>query len=124
MAPLPRPFSIKEIYIRAALSEGRLEDAKTAVIELLRAGKASRAVQEIAADMLRPSVRKRGRQKAYPKHWRDIADTFYLLRSEGTSYESAMIKVAEKFGYSETHVRNSITLYDKAQEAHEEATRK
>jgi hypothetical protein len=124
MAPLPRPFSIKEQRIRAALSQGRLEDAKTAVIELLRAGKASRSIQSIAADMLRPEARKRGRQKADPQHWYDIADMFNLLRSEGISYESAMVKVAEKFGYSETHVRNSITLHEKARDEHEEATRK
>lgn len=123
MALLPPSFSLQAVPIRAALSEGRTDDAKTLIVELLRSGRADRVVQGIAADLLKPAKKARGRQKATPRHWLDIGDHFHLLRDDGVLYEEALELTAKKFGYSETHIRSSVTVYDRAKDDHDEATR-
>ncbi|ESZ76504.1 MULTISPECIES: hypothetical protein [unclassified Mesorhizobium] len=116
MAPLPKGFSLQAIPIESALSEGRIEDAKTLLIDLLRSGKAGAVVQRLAADMLKPSKRPRGRTRALPRHWIDIGEQFNGLRNDGVRYEEAMRRMTEKFGYSETHVRGAVATYDRAKE--------
>jgi hypothetical protein len=110
MAPMPKGFSVQASPIKAALSEGRTEDAKTLLVDILRAGKADYVVQGLAADMLRPPKRARGRKPALPRHWLDIGEEFHWLRDDGVRYEDALRQLAEKFGYSETHVRKAVRL--------------
>ncbi|WP_105382451.1 hypothetical protein [Neorhizobium alkalisoli] len=117
MAKLPDGFSLQALPIETALSEGRTEDAKTAIIEVLLAGKADRVVQRIAAEMIRPPKRSRGRQRANTRHWFDIGEQFHWLRLDGVKYEDALRQLSEKFGYSETHVRKAIAEFDAAKEA-------
>ena len=117
MAPLPKSFSLQAIPIRAAISEDRKEDAKTMICEILRTGKADAVVQGLAADMLKPAKRSRGRQKALPWRWLDIADHFRRVREEDRLlYEDALRITAEKFGRSESHVRTCLATYESAQE--------
>lgn len=117
MAPLPKSFSLQAVPIKAALSEGRTEDAKTMVCDLLRAGKADAVVQGLAADLLKPAKRGRGRQKALPWRWLDIAEHFREMREDdGLLYEDALRLTAERFGRSESHVRTCITTYESAKE--------
>lgn len=123
MAKLPDSFSLQAIPIRSALQEGRTEDARTIVFDLLRRGQADKVVQSLAAAMLKPAPRKRGRPKALPAHWHDIGSMFDRLRDEGIPYEIALSDVAKRFGYSETHVRNCIEVYERAQADHDAATR-
>jgi hypothetical protein len=116
MAKLPDGFSMRAVPIRAALSEGRTEDARTAIVELLRAGKADKVVQRLAADLLKPTKRGRGRRKSLPRHWYEIGEEFGLLRDDGVKCEDARQQVARKFGYSETHVRKAIATYENAKD--------
>lgn len=124
MPKLPDTFSLQAISIRSALQEGRIEDARTLVVDLLRAGQADRAVQALAADMLKPTPRKRGRPKALPQHWYEIGMMFDRLRDDGESYEIALAEVANHFGYSETHARNCVEVYENARAEHDETARK
>jgi hypothetical protein len=123
MAPLPKGFSFQATPIRAALSEGRKADAVRLVTELLRTGKADPVVQGIAADLIAPRAKRgRGRPKSLPAHWLEIGEEFGWKRDYGVSYEDAIEALAKKFGYSATHVRSSIKIFDAAKDAHEEAT--
>lgn len=122
MAPLPKGFSLQALPVERAISEGRSEDAKTLIIELLRAGKADRIVQGLAADMLRPPKRPRGRQKTLPKFWIEIGEEFGWLRADGVKYEEALTRLAEKFGYSETTIRTAVAFYEDGRYVHNEAS--
>ncbi|WJR68148.1 hypothetical protein QTA58_05150 [Neorhizobium sp. CSC1952] len=122
MAKLPPSFSLQAIEIRAALNEGRTEDAKRMVVELLRAGKADRVVQGIAADLLKPPKRGRGRRKALPQFWYDIGSAFHQMRDEGRRYEDSIAELAERFGFSESHVRNCIAVFDRDDDDREDRT--
>lgn len=117
MAKLPPGISHQASPIQSALAEGRAEDAKRMIVDLLRQGNADRVVQAIAADLIKPPKRKPGRQKALPQFWFEIAEEFDSLRDGGASYEDALTKTAQKFGYSETHVRNCLRVFDEAKQA-------
>lgn len=123
MAKLPEGFSSQAIPIEAALAEGRTEDAKTLIVDLLLAGNADRVVQKLAAKMIKPPKRNRGRQKALTRHWLDIGEQFHWLRDDGMKYEEALQQLARQFGYSESHVRKAIVEYDEAKAASDEASR-
>lgn len=123
MAKLPPGYSLQASPIQSALSEGRTEDAKRLIVEILRAGNADRITQAIAADIIKGARRKRGRQKALPKFWYEIAEDFRHLRGDGRSYEDTLADLSKKYGFSETHIRNAIAEYEAAKEAHDEATR-
>ena len=123
MARLPDNFSLLALPIEAALAEGRTEDAKTAIVALLNAGKADAAVQKLAASLIKPTKRKRGRQKAFTRHWFEIGEEFHAMRSAGVLYEHALPKLSETFGYAETTIRKAIKEYDAAKAASDEASR-
>jgi len=123
MPKLPPSFSLQASPIESALAEGRTEDAKRMVVELLKAGKADRVVQAIAADLIKPPKRPRGRRKTLPQHWFEIAQDFHHLRGTGFGYEETLAKLALKYGFSESHIRNAVSEYNTAQAAHDETTR-
>jgi len=122
MAPLPKGFSLAALPIQSALSEGRTEDAKRLICEILEAGKADSVVQQMAAKMIKPVKRRRGKPKADPKYWFEIGEEFHHLRDHGSKYEDALAALQSKWGYSETHVRNAIRLFDLAKQDHDEST--
>ncbi|MCR6498435.1 hypothetical protein MUO32_05265 [Shinella sp. CPCC 101442] len=123
MARLPDGFSLQALPIEAALSEGRTEDAKTAICALLNAGKADAIVQRLAASLIKPPKRKRGRRAAHTRHWFEIGEGFHSMRSVGETYEDTLVALAKKFGYSETHIRKAVTEYNDAKAAADEANR-
>ncbi|RWB65390.1 hypothetical protein [Mesorhizobium sp.] len=123
MAPLPKGFSLQASPIQAALSEGRTDDAKTLVVAILRSGKADYVVQGLAADMLKPPKRSRGRRPALTRHWFDIGEQFHWLRDDGVKYEDALHQLSEKFGFSETHIRKAVSEFDAAKGAHDRGNR-
>ncbi|CDZ60299.1 Hypothetical protein NGAL_HAMBI2605_09390 [Neorhizobium galegae bv. orientalis] len=122
MAKFPPGFSLQASPIKSALSEGRVHDARRMVVDLLKTGKADEVVQAIAADLLAPPKRSRGRRKTMPAYWFEIAEEFYHLRWAGRRYEDALALVADKYGYSESHCRNAIAQYDEAKAAADEAS--
>lgn len=123
MAKLPDGFSLQALPIEAAMAEGRTEDAKTAIVALLKAGTADKVVQTLAADLIKPQKRKRGRQKAHTRHWFDIGEEFHSLRGRGIKYEEAMLQLSTKFCYSESHIRKAVAEYNDAKAASDEASR-
>ncbi|MBB3562348.1 hypothetical protein FHX06_003679 [Rhizobium sp. BK512] len=116
MAKLPPSFSLQAIDIRSALSQGRTEDARRMVIELLLAGKADRVVQGIAADLLKPAKRSAGRPKALPAFWIEIGEDFHQMREAGVRYDTVLSELGAKYGFSESHIRNAISTYDDTDE--------
>jgi hypothetical protein len=112
MAPLPRKFDRHVVAARAALAEGRREDAITVIIERLRAGSASAEMQAIAAELLRPPRKRgKGRPKSQPQFWYEIGTDLDALMSDGKSYEAATEAIARKYGVSERHVGNAARYY-------------
>jgi hypothetical protein len=112
MAKLPPSFSLQAVHIRSALNQGRTEDARRMVIELLQAGKADRIVQGIAANLLKPPKRQAGRPKALPAFWIEIGEDFYRMREAGVRYDTVLSELGAKYGFSESHIRNAIATYD------------
>ncbi|KQS80429.1 hypothetical protein ASG25_02120 [Rhizobium sp. Leaf384] len=123
MAKLPDDFSLQAFPIESAISEGRTEDARRLLVEILLTGNASKVTQKLAAEMLSPKPRKRGRRKTLRQYWFEIGEHFHDLRRRGAKYEDAMRITAEKFCYSEGHVKNAVSEFDAAKAAHDEATR-
>lgn len=123
MAKLPEGYSLQASPIETALSEGRTEDAKTLIYEVLMSGRADEVVQRLAAAMIKPATKSRGRQKALPHHWFDIGTEFHSLRSSSVNYEDALRFVADRFGYSETHCRKAIREFEEAKAEHDKANR-
>ncbi|CAN7701059.1 hypothetical protein [Mesorhizobium sp. LjNodule214] len=119
MAPFPKVFSLQASAIKSALSEGRTKDARDLIVDILRSGKADTVVQGLAADLLKPAKRARGRKASLTRHWFEIGEQFHRLRDDGVRYEDAMHQLAEKFGYSETHIRKAVSGFDSAKEAHD-----
>lgn len=123
MAPLPFTFSTLAFPIETALSEGRTDDAKRMIVELLLSGKADASVQRLAADLIKPPKRARGRRKAHTRYWLDIGEQFHWLRDDGVKYEEALLQLSDKFGVSESHIRNAVAEYNAAKEDHDDAGR-
>lgn len=116
MPKLPPTFSVQAIPIRSALLEGRNEDAKRLTIELLRAGKADKVVQSIAAEMIKPPKRPPGRPRTLPAFWIEIGEDFYRMREAGVRYDTVLAELVAKYGFSETHIRNALATYDDTSE--------
>lgn len=112
MANLPHLFSVHAAEIQGAISEGRTEDAKRLAAGILAIGNADSAVQKIAAELLRPSPKGRGRPTSLPKHWIEIAQEYEEERHKGNNHELALEIVAKYFGYSPTHVDNCRRAYE------------
>jgi hypothetical protein len=93
------------------------------IVEILRSGKADAVVQKIAADMLKPPKRNRGRQKTQPQFWYEIGQDFHERRDIGVKYEDAIRLTSDRFCFSESHVRNAIEYYDRALAEADEASR-
>lgn len=123
MAKLPDGYSLQASPIQAAIAEGRTDDAKTLIVAILLSGKADKVTQAIAASMIKPPKRSRGRQAAQTQHWFDIGQDFHWLRSAGTRYENVLSELSRKYGYSETHIRKAVAEYDSAKDAADEASR-
>ncbi|MNV68536.1 hypothetical protein D3C71_1613970 [compost metagenome] len=122
MAKLPEGFSLQAMPIEAALAEGRDEDAKQAIFEILSSGTADRVTQRLAAEMLKPPKRKRGRRKELPKHWYLIATRYLHLQSQGVKYDDLIETLEKEFRFSERHILNALAEYRSAKAAHDEAT--
>ncbi len=122
MAELRFTFDAKAFAIECMINEGRKADALTAICEQLRAG-ASLSVQKLAADFLLPSARKKGRPKTNPKHWLEIGDKFNLMLDDGKTWETILVHLSAKYGYSESQIRRAKKVYDEATRRHDEAVR-
>lgn len=122
MARLPPDFSMQAVPIEAAIDEGRKEDAKYLVCEILLTGKADKVVQRLAAEMIRPPKRGKGRPKSLPQHWLDIGSAYDDLRSRGMKYEDAMSELERRYGFADATLRKAIAFYNDAKAAHNEAT--
>ena len=122
MAPLPKGFSLRALPIEEAIREGRTEDAKRLICEILRAGNADSVVQGLAANMITPPKRGRGRPATEPQHWFDIGTEFHHLRSSGWKYEDVMVELERRFGYADATLRKAIAYYESAKAAHDAIT--
>jgi len=104
--------------IQSMLDEGRAADAKTALVEELRAG-TTRDVQKIAADLLKPATESKGSGRGRPsarflQHWIEIGEACAELRDRYSNVEHLEAEVSRRFGYSEAHVRKCRRAYEAA----------
>jgi hypothetical protein len=123
MAPLSKPFSVVAQPIAAEINEGRAEDAMHALVRELETGMADKAVQALAARWiatlgLRAGDAKalRGGRKEFPKEWLDIAEMVTDLQDGGTTYEKAVAKTAQHFGYKERHIQKCVAMWRAAKD--------
>ncbi|MCS3896031.1 hypothetical protein M2171_005164 [Bradyrhizobium japonicum USDA 38] len=123
MVKLSNPFSVAAQSISAAISEGRAEDALHALVRQLEAGDADKVVQALAARWiatlgLRPGDAKalRGGHKELLKEWLDIAEMVIGLQNDGETYERAVAKTKEHFGYTERHIQKCVAMRRAAQQ--------
>ena len=123
MAPFSKPFSAAAQPIAAAINEGRAEDAMHALVLQLESGKADKAVQALAASWiitlgLRPGDAKalRSGRRELPKEWLDIAEMVTNLQDGGETYEMAVAKTKEHFGYTERHIQKCVAMRRAAQQ--------
>lgn len=123
MAPFPKGLSLQAMPIQSAIAEGRTADAVTLLVDILRAGNADGTTQGLAADLLKPAQRRRGRKSAQTRHWYEIGEQFHRLRRDSIRYEDALRLLAQKFGYSETHIRKAVAEFDAAKEANDAENR-
>lgn len=121
MAPLPKAFSVAAQPIASAISEGRSEDAMHKLAAILEGGHADRAVQRIAAEWivaigLHPGDAKKLRdgRASLPKEWMDIGEMVERLQDGGESYDSAIRKTVEHFGYKERHTQRCAAMWKAA----------
>lgn len=111
MAKLP-PFDWRAQEVSALLDEGRTKEAKRRVAQMLRDGVATPKVQAIAAEMLEPPSRGRGRPKAkFPAHWYEIGVAVENMRCDGMTYDNAILKAAEDFRKDPETVRRAEKFY-------------
>ncbi|MCO5145545.1 MAG: hypothetical protein M9895_05115 [Aquamicrobium sp.] len=122
MAKLPPNLSLQAFPIEEALAEGRKGDAERLICEILLSGKADNVVQRLAAEMIRPPKKGKGRPKSLPQHWFDIGTDFDDFRSRGMKYEEAMRELERRYGFSDATLRKAITFYNDARSAHDAAT--
>ncbi|MBR0695869.1 hypothetical protein [Bradyrhizobium lablabi] len=123
MAPLPKSFSVAAHPIAAAINEGRAEDALHALVRQLETGNADRTVQALAAKWiaalgLRPGDAKalRGGRKKLPKEWLDVAEMVTDLQDRGETYEKAVAKTKQHFGYTERHIQKCVAMWRAAKD--------
>lgn len=123
MAPLPRGYidGLQSDAAKVALSEGRRADAVTLVVAILRAGTANAVTQRLAADLLMPPPRGRGRPKALTQYWYEIGDAFYHLLANGVEPADAQRKLMAKFKKSRSHIRKAVLDFDEVEDAAREA---
>lgn len=81
------------------------------VIADLEAGCADDQVQWIAAQMLKPKERRRGRPSHPPKAWIDIGTAFECALDDGKTFEVAREHIAAQFNVSESHAENALRTY-------------
>lgn len=124
MAKLNRPFSLAAFEIEAAISEGRTEEAMQKLIGALQDANDNRAVRHLAARWIENMGLPAGSAKALrngknalPMDWLNISEMVSNLQSEGITYEVAILKAAEHFGYSDRHVQKCVAVRRAADEA-------
>lgn len=86
------------------------------VVADLEAGSADDQVQWIAAQMLKPKQRGRGRPSHPPMKWLDAGAIFEELYGDGTTYEAAILATAEKIGKSPEHVETAVAFYRRSRD--------
>jgi hypothetical protein len=116
MAKLP-PMDWRAQEVRGLLNEGRTKEAKRRVAAILRDGHATAQVQAIAAEMLEPPSRGRGRPKAkLPSHWYEIGTTVENMRYDGMTYDNAILKAADDFRKDPETIRRADKFYRDAKD--------
>lgn len=115
MAKVP-VASLRAFDIWVRLNDGREDEARQMVIADLDAGRADDQVQWIAAQMLKPKQRGRGRPSHRPTKWLEAGEAFESLRSDGMKYEAAILATAQKIGQSPEHVETAVTLYRRSRD--------
>ncbi|CDX45290.1 hypothetical protein MPLSOD_90063 [Mesorhizobium sp. SOD10] len=102
------------IYAMDWLRSGREVEARAYVADILRSGRASPAMQALAADLINSPIptRRRGRKVIErPREWMAIGSAFEAYRDQGMTYEAALEEVMNHFGTKKTSTENAINFY-------------
>ncbi|MEI8697657.1 hypothetical protein [Mesorhizobium sp. ISC15] len=102
------------IYARDWLRSGREHDARKYVAHMLRGGRASPAMQALAADIIDPRIatKSRGRKVIErPKDWMEVGSAFEQYRQQGMTYELALDEVMKDFGTRKTSTDAAVRYF-------------
>lgn len=109
-------FCRKTAHIRSLLLEGRRDEARAEVVQLLRDGYSTRPFLTLCAEMLDPAPKKRGQPSRPPKNWFEIAERFEELRDHGKTDEVARELLAKEFGVAERTIARAVKIYRDAED--------
>lgn len=101
---------LKTAELQAMQYDGRTDECRTKVIQLLKDGYAARPFLTFVASLLEPPVRQRGAPKRPPKRWLDIANDYEEIRQD-ISHQEALMDLAEKYECSERTVERALSVY-------------
>lgn len=124
MAPLPRSFSVVAHEIRAAIAEGRAEEAMQKLIGALLSESDDRAVRDLAAQWIERVGLPGGAAKALrqgrpelKEYWLEISEMVDELQKL-TTYADAVERAAKHFKCSERHVQKCVAEWNRVKADH------
>ncbi|KQT48948.1 hypothetical protein ASG43_08935 [Aureimonas sp. Leaf454] len=115
MAPLPK-IDKDATAITSMQSQGRYDEAMARLLDLLRGGTASPAVQAIAAEMLEPKAKgvRRGPKAKLPFKWLEMGEAYRIMRLEGKTDTEARGAMEDRYPRGGRTIDTIIAFYNSA----------
>jgi len=111
MAPLPRPFDARAIWIKDKLHRGLRAEALAMIEKAVAEGTAGAETLELARYL---ATAKRGRQPFGATHlWVDIGADNDELRAAGIGYEERMAQLGARYMLDARQVETAVATYER-----------
>jgi hypothetical protein len=111
-------FCTRTADLRSKMFDGRQDQARREVQDLLLEGFASRPFLRFVAELLEPPARGRGQPSRPPQRWLEIGQRYREERENGKTHEQTLVLLAEEFSASEGTIRRAHELYESASNDH------
>jgi hypothetical protein len=109
-------LSFDALEIQDRINRNDSYGAKELVCAALLAGTTDLDILRIAANMILPPARGRGRPKRGPARWPEIGPEFERCRDRGITYEQTVVALAAQFSMSESKIEKAARYYRVARE--------